>query len=203
MLKQSLIDYWENSGLITDDKLLSAFKKVKRENFVLNKDEAYYDSALPIMNKQTVSQPSTVMMMLQALELKENDKVLEIGTGSGYNLALICKMVKRTVYSIEVHKELIEFAKKNLKKSGIKNFKIFHGNGYLGLKKYAPFGKIILTAAPVEIPIELIKQLKLNGVMVAPVGKYTQRMLKIIKKKDGLIKKELGDFVFVPMVDSS
>jgi len=201
MSKNDLINYWENSGLITDERLLNAFRKVRRENFVLDKKQAYHDMALPILNKQTISQPSTIMIMLQALELNENDKVLEIGTGSGYNLALICRMVKRIVYSVEIHKELIEFAKGNLKKSKINNFEIFHQNGYFGLKKYAPFDKIILTAAPNEIPLELIKQLKIDGIMVAPIGKYTQRMLKIIKKKDGLIKQDLGDFVFVPMVE--
>lgn len=201
MSKNDLINYWENSGLITDERLLNAFRKVRRENFVLDKKQAYHDMALPILNKQTISQPSTIMIMLQALELNENDKVLEIGTGSGYNLALICRMVKRIVYSVEIHKELIEFAKGNLKKSKINNFEIFHQNGYFGLKKYAPFDRIILTAAPNEIPLELIKQLKIDGIMVAPIGKYTQRMLKIIKKKDGLIKQDLGDFVFVPMVE--
>jgi len=201
MSKNDLINYWENSGLITDERLLNAFRKVRRENFVLDKKQAYHDMALPILNKQTISQPSTIMIMLQALELNENDKVLEIGTGSGYNLALICRMVKRIVYSVEIHKELIEFAKGNLKKSKINNFEIFHQNGYFGLKKYAPFDRIILTAAPNEIPLELIKQLKIDGIMVAPIGKYTQRMLKIIKKKDGMIKQDLGDFIFVPMVE--
>ena len=130
MSKNDLINYWENSGLITDERLLNAFRKVRRENFVLDKKQAYHDMALPILNKQTISQPSTIMIMLQALELNENDKVLEIGTGSGYNLALICRMVKRIVYSVEIHKELIEFAKGNLKKSKINNFEIFHQNGY-------------------------------------------------------------------------
>src|SRR3989344_2720212 len=199
MLKKDLINQWKNSGLIKDDNLLDAFKKVKREKFVLNKKTAYEDRAFPILCNQTISQPSTVMIMLQALELKENDNVLEIGTGSGYNLALICKIVKRNVYSVEVHKELIEFAVFYLINSKINNYKIFRQNGYLGLKKYAPFDKIILTAAPVEIPFELIKQLKLNGIIVAPIGNYPQRMLRIIKKEDGLVKQDLGEFVFVPM----
>ena len=186
--------------MINDIKLLNAFRKVKRENFVLDKKRAYEDTALPIICRQTISQPSTVMLMLQALEFKEDDKVLEIGTGSGYNLALICRIVKGVVYSLEVHKELIEFAEKNLNKEKINNYEIFHRNGYFGLKKYAPYDKIILTAAPNEIPFELIKQLKINGTMIAPVGKYSQKMLKIIKKKDKIIKEDLGDFLFVPMV---
>ena len=203
MSKQELMNLWRNSYLIKDERLLEAFRKVKREYFVLSKDEAYDDRALPILCKQTISQPSTIMLMLQELDLKEDDNVLEIGTGSGYNLALVCNMVKKTVYSLEVHKELIEFAEKNLKKSKIKNYKIFHRNGYFGLREKAPFDKIILTAAPKDIPIELIKQLKEDGIMIAPVGEYSQKMLKIIKKDGKIIKQELGDFIFVPMVDSS
>jgi|SRR3989344_1202424 len=200
MSKQDLINFWKDSGLITDERLLDAFKKVRREYFVLNKNESYDDRALPILCRQTISQPSTIMIMLQALELKKDDKVLEVGTGSGFNLALMCKIVKGIVYSLEIHKELIEFAEKNLKKARIRNYKIFHRNGYFGLREYAPFDKIIITAAPKEIPIELINQLKENGIMIAPVGEYSQKMLKITKRDDKIIKQDLGDFIFVPMV---
>lgn len=125
MPKRALIDYWKGSGLIKDVKLLNAFKKVNRENFVLDKGIAYEYRALPILCKQTISQLSTIMIMLQALELKENDKFLEIGRGYSYNLVLICNIVKRTVYSVEVYKELIGFAEKNLKKSKIKIIRYF------------------------------------------------------------------------------
>ncbi len=200
MSKKDILKFWKNSGLIIDDKLIDAFKKVKRELFVLYEKESYEDRALPIICKQTISQPSTVMMMLQALEIKEHDKILEIGTGSGYNLALMCKLVKGDVYSIEIYKDLVEFANNNLKKAKIKNYKIFHRNGYFGLKDYAPFDKIIVTAAPKDIPIELIKQLKIDGIMIIPVGEYSQKLIKIIKKKDKIIKIDLGDFLFVPMI---
>lgn len=200
MQKKDLINFWKNSKLINDERLIDTFKKIKREIFVLDENEAYEDRALPILNQQTISQPSTIMIMLQALELKEDDKILEVGTGSGYNLALMCKMVKRIVYSLEIHKELIEFAEKNLRKARIKNYKIYHRNGYFGFKEEAPFDKIIVTAAPKEIPIELIKQLKIDGIMVVPVGEYSQKMFKIIKKEDHIIKIDLGDFLFVPMV---
>lgn len=199
MQKKDLINFWKNSKLINDERLIDTFKKIKRELFVLDENEAYEDRALPILNQQTISQPSTIMIMLQALELKEDDKILEVGTGSGYNLALMCKMVKRIVYSLEIHKELIDFAEKNLRKARIKNYKICHRNGYFGFKEEAPFDKIIVTAAPKEIPIELIKQLKIDGIMVVPVGEYSQKMFKIIKKEDKIIKIDLGDFLFVPM----
>ena len=200
MQKKDLINFWKNSELINDERLIDAFKKVKREYFVLDENEAYEDRALPILNQQTISQPSTIMIMLQALELKEDDKILEVGTGSGYNLALICKMVKGIVYSLEIHKELIEFAEGNLRKARIKNYNIYHRNGYFGFKEESPFDKIIVTAAPREIPIELIKQLKIDGIMVVPVGEYSQKLVKIIKKKDNIIKIDLGDFLFVPMI---
>lgn len=200
MPKQDLINFWRESDLITDERLLEAFKKVKREYFVLDKNEAYEDRALPILCKQTVSQPSTIMIMLQALEIKKDDNVLEIGTGSGYNLALICKIINGIAYSLEIHKELIEFAERNLRKAKIRNYKIFHRNGYFGLREKAPFDKIIITAAPKEIPIELINQLKEGGIMIAPVGDYSQKMLKITKKNNKIIKEDLGDFLFVPMV---
>lgn len=199
MQKKDLINFWKNSKLINDEILIDAFKKIKREYFVLDENEAYEDRALPILNQQTISQPSTIMIMLQALELKEDDKILEVGTGSGYNLALMCKIVKKTVYSLEIHKELIEFAEKNLIKARIKNYKIYHRNGYFGFKEEAPFDKIIVTVAPKEILIELIKQLKIDGIMVVPVGEYSQKMFKIIKKEDKIIKIDLGDFLFVPM----
>ena len=202
MKKKDLINFWRNSGLINDERLIDAFKKVKREFFVLDKNEAYEDRALPTLNKQTISQPSTIMMMLQALEINENDKILEIGTGSGYNLALICKLVKGIAYSLEISKELVEYAENNLKKSRIKNYRIYHRNGYFGLREHAPFDKIIVTAAPMEIPLELIKQLKNNGIMVVPVGEYSQKLIKIIKRDDKIIKIDLGDFLFVPMVNS-
>lgn len=200
MQKKDLIKFWKDSGLITNERLLSVFSRVKREFFVLDEKEAYEDRALPILNQQTISQPSTVMIMLQSLEINENNNILEIGTGSGYNLALMCKLVKGDVYSVEIYKSLVELSDSNLKKAKIKNYKIYHRNGYFGLREQAPFDRIIVTAAPKEIPLELIKQLKIDGIMIVPVGEYSQKLIKIIKKKDRIIKIDLGDFLFVPMV---
>jgi len=197
--KEQMIDYWTANGIVHDDRLIEAFRRVERENFVLNRSQAYIDSALPIKCGQTISQPTTIMIMLQALELKRNDKVLEIGTGSGYNLALICSMVRKA-YSLEIHRELIDLAEANLQKEGITNFEIFNRNGYEGLKEKSLFDKIILTAAPERIPERLIEQLKEGGILIGPIGKYLQKMIKITKSKNGLVKEDFGEFVFVRMV---
>jgi protein-L-isoaspartate(D-aspartate) O-methyltransferase len=201
MDKQSLIKYWKENNICSDN-IIKAFRKIKRENFVSKKyeNEAYEDRPLPIGYSATISQPSTIVIMLQALELKKNDKVLEIGTGSGYNAALIAELVKpRVIYSIEIVKELAKFAQNNIKKVKIKNVKIFNKDGSHGLKKYAPFDKIVYTAAVKEIPYHILDQLKENGILLAPIGKYSQKMLKLTKKKGGVEMQSLGDFLFVPL----
>jgi len=185
-----------------DEKIVSAFMKIKREDFVLDeyKDEAYEDIPLPILAGQTISQPTTVMLMLQALELKENDRVLEIGAGSGYNAALLGEICKKgKVVSIEFLEELADFAKKNIEKTKLKNVKIIRGDGTKGYLKEAPYTKIVCTAAVPEIPKEWVEQLEENGIIVAPVGpQHSQRMIKLKKTKKGKEIADLGDFVFVP-----
>lgn len=200
-MKEKLIKSLEK--IITDDKLIDAFRKIKREYFISKRlvKSAYDDVPLPLIKGQTISQPTTIMIMLQALDLQKGDKVLEIGTGSGYNAALIAEVVKPSmVYTTEVVGELVEFAKKNLRKSGINNVRIFHADGSKGLWEYAPFDKIIVTAGAPETPKQLLEQLKDNGVLVAPVGPlYQQEMLRIKKKGKKLDIKNLGSFVFVPL----
>ena len=200
-MKKALIRYWLKSGLVKDKKIIDAFKKIKREDFVLNEKEAYLDIALPILKGQTISQPSTIVIMLEALELKKGDKVLEVGAGSGYNASLIAEIIKPgIVYTTEIIKELCDYTKKNLKKAGIKNVKMFNVDGSKGLDKYKHFDKIIITAACPRLPENLIKQLKVNGILVAPVDKgYCQEMLKVIKRRNKLDIKNLGDFVFVKL----
>lgn len=200
MNKENLINYWTRTGIVKNQELIKAFQKIKREDFVLNKNEAYLDIALPILKGQTISQPSTIMIMLEALELKKGDKVLEVGTGSGYNAALIAEVVKpTTVYTTEIISELVEFAKNNLKKANVNNVKVFNTDGSKGLPKYSPYNKIIVTAACPEIPKVLLSQLKNNGILVAPVGSFSQIMIKITKKGKDLIKEDLGAFVFVKL----
>ena len=200
-MKQKLIDYWQSSGIIKDKKLIEAFKEVKREDFILNgyEKEAYGDYPLPILKGQTISQPTTVMIMIQALELKPEDKVLEVGAGSGYCGAIIAKLAKKVI-TTEIIKDLKEFAEKNLKKAKIKNIKVVHYDGSKGYEKEAPYDKIIVTAACKTMPEPLIKQLKENGIIIAPVGGFlSQKMIKGIKKNGKLETHSLGYFTFVPL----
>jgi protein-L-isoaspartate(D-aspartate) O-methyltransferase len=206
MMKERLISYWKEYSIINDEHLIEAFKSVPREKFVLEHfiNEAYGDYPLPILSGQTISQPTTIMVMTQALELKPEEKVLEVGAGSGYQAALIARMIGSLgkVITTEVIPELAEFAKKNLKKAGIKNVEVMHYDGSQGYKKEAPFHKIIVTAACPKIPEPLVEQLKINGILVAPVGSvYSQEMLKVKKLKNGKLDiQNLGEFVFVPLV---
>lgn len=203
--KQQLIDYWKKSGTITDERLLKAFQEVPRELFITKgfEEQAYVDHPLPIGHKQTISQPTTVMLMTQALELKEGQKVLEIGAGSGWQAAIIGKIVgsKGKVITTEIIPELAKFAKGNIKKAKIKNVDVINYDGSQGYKKEAPFHRIIVTAACPKIPSPLIEQLDEDGILVAPVGSlvFGQDMVKLIKTKSGMKKESLGSFVFVPL----
>ena len=201
MNKNQLLQELKQQG-IKDKNVLKAIKTIPRELFVEKKlqDLAYENSPLPIKNNQTISQPYTVAFMLQALELKQGDKVLEIGTGSGYNAALIQYITKTTIYSLEIIEKLTIFAKNNLKKAKIKNVKIIKTDGSKGYKAQAPYDKIIITAATPEIPTIIEDQLKENGIIVAPVGnKISQTMIKAKKINNTLKVQELGSFVFVPL----
>lgn len=201
-MKNDLIEFWQSSGIIKDKKVIEAFKKIPRENFIVS-GEPYGDYPLPIGSGQTISQPTTIMIMTQAMELKPGLKVLEVGAGSGYQAALIGTIVgkKGKVITTEIIPELAIFAKNNLKKSKIGNVKVVHYDGSKGYEKEAPYDRIIVTAACPEIPKPLIDQLKENGIIVAPVGSlvFGQKMIKCIKKKGYLETVNLGDFVFVPL----
>lgn len=197
----SMIENLKFQGII-DEKVLEAIKNIPREGFVLPefKNLAYEDRALPIISNQTISQPYTVAFMLQALELEKNDKVLEIGSGSGWNSALISFITKSEVFTVEYNKEVAEFAENNLKKSKIKKCKVIIGDGNKGYEKEMPYDKIILTAACSKIPSDLIKQLKNNGILLVPVGTLLDQDLIKIKKINNEINKEsLGKFIFVPL----
>ena len=201
--KQRLTEHWTSLGIIKDKKVIEAFKKIPREEFLKDrKEEAYSDYALSIGEGQTISQPTTVMIMTEALELKEGHKVLEIGTGSGYQAAIISKIVgsKGKLISTEIIPELAEFAKNNIKKLKIKNVEIIRRDGSKGYAKQAPYDRIIVTAASPEIPNPLIRQLKENGIIIVPVGNLVeQMMIKGIKKGNKLIQEEIGQFMFVPL----
>ena len=200
-----LADYWKSSRIITDEKVIKAFKAVPRENFIRDgfENEAYGDYPLPIGFGQTISQPTTIAIMTQALELKKGNKVLEVGAGSGYQSALIANIVgnKGRVIATEFISDLAEFAKNNLAKSNIKNAEVINCDGSLGYKKEAPYDRCIITAACPKIPHPIIKQLKDGGIVVAPVGSLVlgQSMLKVKKKGRKLTTENLGSFVFVPL----
>ncbi len=204
MEKTELMRFWkENLGLAELE--LNAFKEIQREDFVPEsvKARAYEDTPLPLMRGKTVSQPTTVMLMTHALELKSGDKVFEVGTGSGYQTAIIAKIIgpKGKVITTEVIPELISFSKQNLAKAGIGNVEVYEDDGSKGMQEKAPFDKIIITAACREFPKNLLEQLKPNGIIVGPVGnEQEQEMVKGIKGKDGKLQLEfLGQFLFSPL----
>lgn len=202
--KKDLIDYFVRKGTLKDKRIISAFKSVKRENFVLDEQKkyAYVDDPLPLMAGQTISQPTTVAIMTEALEPLPGQKILEIGTGSGYQATILSKIggSKGKVVTIERIPELYEFAKNNL--SRFRNVKVILGDGSLGWPKSAPFDRIIVTAAAPKIPETLFSQLKEGGILVTPVGKelLSQKMLKVKKFKGKKVVEDLGYFVFVPLI---
>ena len=206
-MKSKLIDHWRSTATVTDERILSAFEKIKRENFILEDylDEAYGDYPLPIHKGQTISQPTTIMLMTQALEPKPGQKILEIGAGSGYQAALLASVVgeKGKVITTEIIPELAEFAKQNIekaKKAGITNVEVIHADGSNGYAKEAPYDRIMITAACPKFPEHLLEQLKIDGIIVAPVASmFDQVMIKAIKHKNIVEKKNLGFFRFVPL----
>ena len=199
---QKLIEHLRLTG-IKDERVLQAILEIPRHLFIpkLMWNIAYADDALPLEHGQTISQPYTVAIMLEAIELKKGNKVLEVGTASGWNACLIAKIIDPgIIYTTEIIKELVEYSKNNIKKLNIKNIKVIHTDSSQGYSKEAPYDKIIVTCACKEIPLPLLKQLKNNGIIVAPVGsKYSQQMIKITKQGKNLKKEYLGDFIFVPL----
>jgi len=185
---------------IKDKRVLNALKKVKRHLFIPHSlwDEAYGDYPLPIGEGQTISQPYVVALMTELLKLKEKEKVLEIGTGSGYQAAILAELCKE-VYSVEIIESLAQKSKEKLAELGYKNIFVFQGDGYLGLKKYAPFDGIIVTCAPPYVPEPLKEQLKEGGRMVIPVGDYFQELKVLTKRKGKINETSVIPVRFVPM----
>lgn len=205
-LKKELIDGYIKPAGVSDKKILKAFATVPRHEFVEAdyQEEAYLDMPLPIGFGQTISQPSLVAQMTQALQLKGNEKVLEIGTGSGFQAAILSKLTKK-VYTVEIIEGLARHAKRVLEKLSIKNVFVQVGDGSLGLSKFAPYDAIIVTAAAPTIPDSLISQLKNNGRLVIPVGQSTDsQILKLVTKKDSLVEtKDIEPVMFVPLVSKN
>ncbi len=202
-LRNQLVQTLIKKG-ITDKNVLKAIAKVPRHLLLDSAFEyhAYQDKAFPIAAGQTISQPYTVAFQTQLLQIQPGDKVLEIGTGSGYQAAVLHTMGAQ-VYTVERIKELYLKAKQNLEKIGIRLKYAGYGDGYKGLPLYAPYDKIIVTAAAPYIPEALIKQLKPGGRLVIPVGDDLQEMRLIVKDNDGQISETShGTFVFVPMLQN-
>jgi len=186
---------------VRDKRVLQAMLKVPRHKFVPAKYmyHAYEDNPLPIGYEQTISQPYIVAFMTEALELKGEERVLEIGTGSGYQAAILCELVQQ-VYSIEIVEPLCLRAQQTLAELGYTNFHGRCGDGYNGWPEAAPFDAIILTAAPVEIPEPLVQQLKVGGRMILPIGDSFQKLILVTKRPDGTIaSQDLIGVRFVPM----
>jgi protein-L-isoaspartate(D-aspartate) O-methyltransferase len=188
---------------IADARVLEAMRKVPRHLFVPEEYRwrAYDDSPLPIGHDQTISQPYIVGYMSEALELRPADRVLEIGTGSGYQAAILGELAAE-VYTIEIVPELAERARAALEAAGYRNVHVRHGNGYLGWPEAAPFDRIIVTAAPDKVPQALVDQLAVGGIMVVPVGGvYDDQVMTILRKTEkGVITRETLPVRFVPMV---
>ncbi len=201
-LRKKLIDGLRSKG-ITDEGVLEAMNNIPRHYFLDSAlDEiAYEDRAFPISEGQTISQPYTVAYQTQLLQVKLHEKILEIGTGSIYQASVLAEMGAK-VFTIERQKKLFEKTKQFIFKSSYPNLKFFYGDGYEGLPTYAPFDKVIITAAAPFIPPKLIEQLKDGGKMVIPLdeGQF-QRMLRLTKNEDGTVSEEaFQNFSFVPML---
>jgi protein-L-isoaspartate(D-aspartate) O-methyltransferase len=200
-----LVDGVLKSGGITNPRVLSAMGSTPRHEFVApdQRVQAYYDKALPIGGKQTISSPYIVAVMTQELDPQPTEKVLEIGTGSGYQAAVLSPLVK-DVYSIEIVPELGERAAKVLQKLNYKNVHTKVGDGYLGWPEHAPFDKIIVTCSPENVPQPLIDQLAEGGLMIIPVGeRYQQTLMRMRKKGDELEREALRPTLFVPMTGAA
>ena len=196
--KSNLIRHLEEQGF--KPEIISAFKEVERERFVPEEysDMTYDDGALPIGQGQTISQPSTIAFMLQLLDVKNGQKILEVGSGSGYVLALLSKLnPSGKVIGVERIKKLVNSSREILQDS--KNIEVIYGSGFNGLKEKSPFDRILVSAAAQEIPKELVSQLNVSGILVIPVR---DSIVVVEKDKKKEKRREFEGFCFVPLIDS-
>ncbi len=193
-------------GGITDTRLLGAMERVPREMFVPETfhDKAYDNVALPIGHHQTVSQPLVVARMTQALGVEARHKVLEIGTGSGYQAAVLAGLCRR-LYTIERYQELLLEAEARLEALGITNLTTRFGDGTLGWPEQAPFDRIMSTAAAEDVPAQLVAQLAVGGILVVPVGggDGEQRLMRVCRTEEGAETEDLGGVRFVPLIEGA
>ncbi|MBO9464969.1 protein-L-isoaspartate(D-aspartate) O-methyltransferase [Tropicibacter sp. R15_0] len=189
---------------VTDSKVLSVMERVDRGDFIQGyfTDRAYEDMPLPIACGQTISQPSVVALMTQALQVGPRDKVLEVGTGSGYQAAVLALLARR-VYTVDRHRRLVKAATKVFDKMELTNITAFTADGSFGLPDQAPFDRIIVTAAAEDPPGPLLAQLKIGGIMVVPVGQSdaVQSLIRVTRHEDGFDYDELRPVRFVPLIE--
>ena len=188
-------------GRVEDERVLDVMRNTPRHLFVPEplRSQAWHNRPLPIGHGQTISQPLIVAIMTEALELKGKEKVLEIGTGSGYQAAVLAQLAD-SVYSIEIVEPLAKSVKRRLDSLGYRNIQVLWGDGYKGWPEHAPFDAIIVTAAPKEVPQALVAQLKMGGRMVLPVGSHFQELLLVTKTEQGVKERYITAVRFVPMV---
>ena len=201
-LRQQLVAILKDKG-IKDKDVLDAIGKIPRHLFMDSSflDHAYQDKAFPIAADQTISQPYTVAFQTELMQVKKDDKVLEIGTGSGYQTAVLCELGAK-VYSIERQQELFKLTSRFLPKIGYRAKKLIFGDGYKGLVEEAPFDSIIVTAGAPFVPKPLLAQLKIGGRLVIPVGENVQTMTLFVRKgQTDFEKTEFGEFRFVPLLE--
>jgi protein-L-isoaspartate(D-aspartate) O-methyltransferase len=198
--RRRMVDEQLKARDIKDPRVLDAMSRVTRHEFVpdAQRENAYIDSPLPIGEGQTISQPYIVAFMTQALDLRPEHRVLEIGTGSGYQAAVLATLVK-AVYTIEIVPPLAERARGTLQRLGYRNVQVRTGNGYLGWPEEAPFDRVMVTAAPDAIPQALVSQLKVGGLMAIPVGTAVQELRILRRTEDGTETLQTLPVRFVPM----
>lgn len=199
-----LVKIMRSSRVLNDDKVEFAMRKSPRHEFVPKTllDSAYKDMPIPLMKNQTISQPSVVARMTEWLNVIEGQKILEVGSGSGWQSAILSFLVGHgKIFSMDRHPKIVNFAKENINKLGIQNVEVILGDGTLGLPEEAPFDRIIITAACKKVPSPLFEQLSSDGLLIAPVGEYPQSLILYKKTSKGMIeiKNQLG-YVFVPLL---
>ncbi len=202
--KLALLQFWKKSSMIFDERVLEAFASVPREEFLTEemKPFAYEDRPLTILRGKTISQPTTVLIMTQALDIQPGEKILEVGTGSGYQSAILSRLVgpQGKICSTEILPELVEFARNNLSRLNITNITVEESDGSQGLANHAPFDKIIITAAAKDFPDALIAQLKDGGLIIAPVGDKNEQEMVLARKQGKQLDLDfLGQFLFSPL----
>jgi len=205
--EDKLIKTMRNSGFLNDDKVELAIRKNPRHKFVPRsfQDMAYEDIPISLMENQTISQPSVVSRMTEWLDVIEGQKILEVGSGSGWQSAILsCLVAHGKVFSIDRHSKLVKFAKENLNKLGICNVDVILGDGSLGILEESPFDRIIITAACKKVPSPLLEQLSLDGLLIAPVGEHVQSLILFKKTLQGIIEiKNQPGYTFVPLFEKS